>query len=76
MDRVAGFLEIDRTDDTHEIVITHPICEPDAKGQVRIVLQPRQARYLANLLLEQAAYAEDEATGLPPESRPYRRKNT
>jgi hypothetical protein len=76
MDRVAGFLKIDRTDDTHEIVMNHPILEPDAKGKVRFVLRPRQARHFADLPLEQAAYAEDEAAGLPPESRPYRRKNT
>ena len=76
MDRVAGFLEIDRTDDAHEIVINHPILEPDAKGKLRFVLRPRQARHFADLLFEQAAHAEEEGTGLPPESRPYRRKNT
>ena len=76
MDRVAGFLEIDRTDDTHEIVISHPTLKPDAKGRVRIVLGPRQARYLANLLIEHATYAEDEAARLPHESRSNRRENT
>ena len=68
MDRVAGFLEIDRTEDTHEIVITHPVLKPDSKGSVRIVLRPRHARHLANLLIENAAYAEAEASGLVPES--------
>jgi hypothetical protein len=74
MNRVAGFLEIDRTDDTHEIVITHPVLKPDANGAVRIVLRPRHARYMANLLVENATYAEAEAAGLAPESRPNRRQ--
>lgn len=70
MDRVARILEIDRTDDTHEVVITHPIVKPDSTGSVHIVLQPRHARYLANLLFEYAKYAEAEAAGLLPESKP------
>ena len=76
MDRVAGFLEIDRTGDTHEIVITHPLLKPDANGLVRVVLQPRHARHLANLLIENATYAEAEAVSLVPESRHYRRQTT
>jgi hypothetical protein len=68
MDRVAGYLEIDRTDAIHEIVITHPILKPDAGGSVRIFLRPRYARHLANLLMENATYAEAEAVGLLPES--------
>lgn len=74
MDRVAGFLEIDRTGDTYEIVITHPQTKPDANGLVRVFLQPRHARYLANLLIEHATYAEAEAVGRVPQSRHYRRK--
>ena len=74
MERVAGFLEIDRTGDTHEIVITHRLSKPDANGLVRIVLRPRHARHLANALIESATYAEAEAVGLIPESRHYRRK--
>jgi len=74
MNRVAGFLEIDRTDDTNEIVIIHPVLKPDANGSVHIVLRPRDARYLANLLIENAIYAEAEAAGQVPERRPYRRQ--
>ena len=76
MERVAGLLEIDRTGDTHEIVITHPLSKPDANGLVRIVLQPRYARHLANLLIENATCAEAEAVGLVPQNRLYRRKTT
>lgn len=75
MDKVAGFLEVDRTNDTHEIVISHPALTPDADGLGRIVLLPRHARHLANLLLENATYAEAETTGLEPQSRHYRRVN-
>ena len=75
MDKVAGFLEVGRTDDTHEIVIGLPASKPDAKGAARIVLSPRYARHLANLLAEHAAYAEAEAAGMLPKSRPYRRLN-
>ena len=40
MDNVAGFLEVDRTNDTHEIIISHPALTPDADGWGRIVLLP------------------------------------
>jgi hypothetical protein len=73
MDKVAGFLQIDRRDDTHEIVISHPGSKPDAEGLVHIILLPRHARHLANLLVEYATYAEAEIVGLLPESRRYRR---
>jgi len=76
MERVARFLEIDRTGDTHEIVITHPLLRPDVNGKIRIVLQPRHARHLANVLIENATYAEAEAGGQVLESRRYRRKMT
>jgi len=76
MERVAGVVEIDRTDDTHEVVIAFPLTKSDVNGLASIVLQPRHARYLANLLLENATYAEAEAAGRIPESRHYRRKTT
>jgi hypothetical protein len=75
MDKVAGLLEIARTEDTHQIVISHPALKPDDNGLGHIVLLPRQARHLANLLIENAGYAEAEALGLEPETRPYRRQN-
>jgi hypothetical protein len=64
MDKVAGFLEVGRTDDTHEVVIIHPNMKLDTNGRARIVLSPRHARYLANLLIEHATYAEEEAVGM------------
>lgn len=75
VDKIAGFLIIERTDDTHEVVISHPALKPDADGLIRIKLLPRQARHLANVLLENASYAEAESDGAPPESRSYRRVN-
>lgn len=68
MDRVAGFLEVGRTDNTHEIVISFPELKPDANGASRIVLLPRYARHLANLLIEHATYAEGEAVDMLPKS--------
>lgn len=61
MDRVAGILDVGRTDDTHEVRITHLNPQIDAQGKVHILVSPRHARHLANLLTEQAAYAEEEA---------------
>ena len=61
MERVAGVLEVGRTEDTHEIVITHLSPTVDAQGAVRIRFSPRHARHLANLLTENAIYAEQEA---------------
>ena len=75
MDRVGGVLEVWRTDDTHEIVISHPALKRDADGAGRIVFSARHARHLANLLLEHATYAEAEAAGVEPASRPYQRRN-
>ena len=75
MDIVAGFLEIDGRDDTHEIVVKHPAFKPDANGRVRFVLLPRQARHLANLLVEYAANAEAEIVDLLPDSGNDQRVN-
>jgi hypothetical protein len=67
VEKVAGFLQVERTEETHEIVISHPALDPDEHGMTRIVFSTRYARHLANLLLEQATYAEAEATGTRPE---------
>ncbi len=75
MDKVAGFVEVGRTSDTHEIVIRHPASLLDANGLSQIVLSPRHARHLANVLIEHATHSEAEAVGRHPESRPYRRLN-
>lgn len=73
VDKVARFLEVSRRDDTHEIVISHPASKTDNKGLEHITFMPRQARHLANLLIEHATYAEAEALGRQPGSRPYTR---
>jgi hypothetical protein len=64
VEKVAGCVEVWRTDDTHEIVISHPDLRKDAPGGGRIVFSPRHARHLANLLLEYAAAAEAESPPL------------
>ncbi len=73
MEKVAGFLEVHRTDDTHEVVIRCPTVTQDAAGLAQIKFSPRYARHLANVLIEQATYAEAEKSGSLPQSRPYRR---
>ena len=69
VEKVAGFLEIGRTKDTQEIVIKLPELKPDARGMARIVLSPRYARHLANVLIENATYAEAESSGTVPNSK-------
>jgi hypothetical protein len=64
MDSVAGMLEIWRTDDTHEIVINYCAANPDVGEPNKVVISPRHARYFASLLLEHAADAEAEASGI------------
>ena len=75
MDKVAGFLEVGRTDDSHEVVIIHPNLELDANSTARILFSTRYALYLANLLIEHATYAEAEAAGVLPNSKPQSRRN-
>ena len=73
MDKVAGFLEVGRTDDTNEVVISVPDLKPDCNGAARIVVLPRYARHLANLLIEHATAAEAAALGKLPQRRPYKK---
>jgi hypothetical protein len=75
MDKVAGVVEVWRTDDTNEIVISHPAFKPDADGMGQIVFSPRYARHLAHLLIEYAADAEAEATGLSNALKPPRKRS-
>ena len=64
MDKVAGFLEVGRIEDEQQIVIKVPGLKPDESGAARIVLSPRYARHLANLLVEHATFAEAQADDL------------
>jgi hypothetical protein len=64
MDKVAGFLEVSRVEDEQQVVIKVPELKPDASGAARIVLSPRYARHLANLLIEHAAVVEADAGSL------------
>jgi len=75
MDKVAGFLEVGRTDVTHEVVMRNLSPKLDAHGTARIVFSLRHARYLANLLIEHATYAEAEAVGVPQMPRSNRPGN-
>jgi hypothetical protein len=63
VDKVGGFLEVGRMDDTHEVVIRHSNLK-DANGAAHIVFSPRFTRYLANLLTEHATIAEAEAVAV------------
>ena len=58
MEKVAGFLEVSLIDNGQNIVIKVPGLKPDVNGADRIVLSPRYARHLANLLIEHAMIAE------------------
>jgi len=66
MDRVAGIVEVWRTDGTHEVVISHPALKSDDNGTGQIAFSPRSARHLAQLLIEYAADAEAAASGVDP----------
>jgi hypothetical protein len=56
VDTVAGFVEVGWTGDTHEIVVSHPPLKSDASGLNQILISPRHARHLVNLLIEHAVY--------------------
>src|ERR1035438_3705269 len=75
VDRIAGFVEVERTNDTHEIIISHPVLHSDPSGLDRIVLSARHARHLANVLILEATHAEAELAGRYAECRPYHRRN-
>jgi hypothetical protein len=74
VDKVGGIIEVTRTTDTHEIIISRPALQPASDGHSLITLSPRYARHLANVLIEHATCAEAEACGTHPKSRPYRRR--
>jgi hypothetical protein len=71
MDKVAGVVQVWRTDLTHEVVISHPALKSEANSVGQIVFSPRSARHLAHLLIEYAADAEAEASGGEPASGMY-----
>jgi len=75
VDKVAGLLEVGRSDDTNEIVIRLPDLRPDANGAICLVLAPRYARHLANLLIENAAHAEAETGNTLEQSKRNRLLN-
>jgi hypothetical protein len=56
VDKVAGFLKVERTDETHQILISHPALKPDAAGMVDVVFSTRYVRHLASLLIEHVTY--------------------
>jgi hypothetical protein len=74
MDRIAGILEVSRTEDTHEIMICHLDSTIGTNRPGHVVISARQARHLANVLLDHAEYAEAEAKGHQPGTRAYHRK--
>jgi len=64
LDRIAGFLEVWRIDDSQEIVIQRADLKPDANRAARIVLSPRQARHLSSVLLMHAEEIEKAGRSL------------
>lgn len=64
MERVAGHLEVSLTDDAHLIAIKLHKWMADGDGAARIHLSPRDARYLASLLIVRAEDAEQAGEGL------------
>jgi hypothetical protein len=58
MDKVAGVIDVSLTENTHEVVISYPASRPNANGVHEIVIIPRYARHLAQVLIEYAAAAE------------------
>jgi len=70
MEKVAGKLEVGLADDIDQILISYPGLKPDANGVSHILLSPRHARHLANVLVDFAADAEAEAAGSPPGTDP------
>jgi hypothetical protein len=67
MDRVAGRIEVSLTDESPEVIMRYPAYPSDAKGTHEIVIMPRHARHLANLLIEYADAAEAD-TGVKERS--------
>jgi len=65
MEKVAGILEVCRTDDGSKIAIKHPEVHSDGNGMSRIVLSHRQARHFANVLIMHAGEAEKDETQRP-----------
>jgi hypothetical protein len=57
---VGGVLWVGRTE-AHEVVVNHPDLKPDEHGVGHIIFSPRQARCLAGLLIQHAAFCEVEA---------------
>jgi hypothetical protein len=60
MDVIGGILKVSLTDDTNEVVISHPVSRANSQGPHEIVIQPRYARHLAHVLIEHANLAETE----------------
>jgi hypothetical protein len=73
MDRVAGVIEVSLTDETHEVLISHPASQPNIGGTHEIAIMPRYARHLAHLLIEYADAAEAETRGTEPSPAPEKR---
>jgi hypothetical protein len=72
VDKVAGFMEVGLANNGQEIALKHAVPRPDANGLCQIVLSPRYARYLANLLVEYAIDADANAAGSLDKERHYR----
>ena len=64
LERVAGFIEVWRIDDSPEIVVKCTDFKSDAKGASLIVLSPRHARHLSSVLIMHAEEIEKAGRSL------------
>jgi len=68
---LAGILEVDRKNDTHEVFIHYRDLKPGHEDGSQIVFSPSEARRLAYLLLQNASDAEREASGTKGKRRRF-----
>jgi hypothetical protein len=62
VEKVTGGSEVGLANDNCRVVINYRDAKPNASGVRHIILQPRHARYLANLLTDYATEAEGNCT--------------
>jgi hypothetical protein len=66
MDTIAGVIEVMLAEESHEIVVRFSGSTADVHGKHKIVIMPRYARHLAQVLVEYAEIAEEAAKAEKP----------
>ena len=62
MEKVMGGVEVGFASDDCHVLLAYREVKPNASGVRKVVLSPRSARYLANLLVDYATVAEANST--------------